>query len=96
MDSGFIDGRTRMNTDMNLDEQGRIVSNPTICHGNLVIRGTRIMVWLILEYLANGDSIDDVLTAYPSLTREDVSACLAYASRAARERVVPVEISHAL
>lgn len=81
--------------DMNLD--GRIVSNPDICHGNPVIRGTRIMVWLVLELLANGDSIDDILTAYAGLTREDVSACLAYASRAAKERIVPVEIaSHAL
>ena len=78
-----------MNTD-------RIVSSPGVCHGNPVIRGTRIMVWLILEYLANGDSVDDVLAAHPTLTREDISACLAYASRAARERIVPVEVaSHA-
>ncbi len=75
------------------DKQMRIVSDPSICHGNPVIRGTRIMVWLILEYLANGDSIEDVLAAYPDLTAEDVSACLAYASKAARERIVPVEIA---
>ena len=74
----------------------RIISTPDVCHGVPVIKGTRIMVWLILEYLANGDSIDDVLAAYPSLTREDVSACLAYASKSARERIVPVEVfSHA-
>jgi len=55
------------------------------------------MVWLILEYLANGDSVDDVLIAYPSLTQEDISACLAYASKAARERIIPIEVSsHAL
>lgn len=82
-----------MDVDIKMDSGGRIVSNPGVCHGNPVIRGTRIMVWLILEYLANGDSIDDVLAAYPTLTREDVSACLTYASRAARERVVPVEIT---
>jgi len=86
-----------MSTDMYPDAEARIVSNPSICHGTPVIRGTRIMVWLILEYLANGDSVDDVMAAYPDITREDVSACLAYASKAARERVVPVEIaSHAL
>jgi uncharacterized protein (DUF433 family) len=51
------------------------------------------MVWLVLEYLADGESVDGILAAYPGLTREDVSACLAYASRAARERVVPVEIA---
>lgn len=71
----------------------RIVVNTDICHGKPVIRGTRIMVWLILEYLANGDSVEDVLAAYPSLTKADVMACLAYASQAAQERIVPVEIS---
>jgi uncharacterized protein (DUF433 family) len=81
----------RMN-DMNMDDEGRIVSKADICRGQPVISGTRIMVWLILEYLANGDSVDDVLAAYPTITRQDISACLAYASRAARERVVPVEI----
>ena len=86
-----------MNKGMNIGENGRIISNPAVCHGNPVIRGTRIPVWLILEYLANGDNADDVLAAYPALTKEDISACLAYASRAARERIVPVEIaSHAL
>ena len=43
----------------------KIISTPDICHGAPVIRGTRIMVWLILEYLANGDSVDDVLALYP-------------------------------
>lgn len=86
-----------MQADIDMNQGGRIVSNPDICHGNPVIRGTRIMVWLVLELLANGDSIDDILTAYAGLTREDVSACLGYASKAAKERVVPVEIaSHAL
>ena len=51
------------------------------------------MVWLILEYLSNGDSIEKVLAGYPGLTRDDVLACLGYASTAAKERVVPVEIS---
>ena len=41
----------------------RIVSSPDVCHGVPVVRGTRIIVWLILEYLANGDNIDDVLSA---------------------------------
>ncbi len=74
----------------------RITSSPDICHGQPVIHGTRIMVWLILAYLANGDSIESVLEAYPGLSRDDVLACLAYASRAAKERVIPMEIeSHA-
>ena len=52
-----------MSMDTDLDKEDRIVSNPAVCHGNPVIRGTRIMVWLVLEYLANGDSVDDVLAA---------------------------------
>ena len=80
---------------MDMTTDGRIISSPGICHGAPVIRGTRIMVWLILEYLANGDSMDDLLAAHPGLTREDISACLAYASQAARERIVPLEIAHA-
>jgi uncharacterized protein (DUF433 family) len=50
------------------------------------------MVWLILQYLANGDRPEDVLAVYPSLIHEDLQACLAYAADKTRERVVPVEI----
>jgi uncharacterized protein (DUF433 family) len=48
------------------------------------------MVWVILSCLANGDSIEDILAAYPNLTREDVYASLAYAAEMARERIVEV------
>jgi uncharacterized protein (DUF433 family) len=71
----------------------RISINPKICHGQPCVKGTRIMVWLIVQYLANGDSKDDILVAYPSLTREDVQACLAYAAEVTRERVLPIEVS---
>lgn len=57
--------------------QERIGVDPNICHGKPRVKGTRIMVWLVLNYLANGDSIEDILAAYPALTREDVLACLA-------------------
>lgn len=75
-----------------MNAHGRIIANPNICHGTPVIRGTRIMVWQILEYLANGDSADDILAAYPALTTEDISACLAYGAYFARDRVAPVEV----
>lgn len=68
----------------------RISIDPQVCHGQACVRGTRIMAWLIVQYLANGDSIDEILEAYPSLTREDVRACLSYAAELARERVLPV------
>jgi uncharacterized protein (DUF433 family) len=53
------------------------------------------MVWVILSCLANGDSIDDVLKAYPNLTREDIYAALAYAAELARERIVAVSVGEA-
>jgi uncharacterized protein (DUF433 family) len=59
----------------------RIVSDPAICSGKPVIRGTRIAAHTILEFLAAGDSVEEVLEEYPVITREDVQACLEYASR---------------
>jgi Uncharacterized conserved protein len=81
-----------MNADMCVDLMERIVIDPNICHGAPTIRGTRIMVWMILEYLSNGESVDDVLAVYPGIVREDILACFAHASTAMKERVVPVEI----
>lgn len=59
----------------------RITIVPDICNGRPIIRGTRIAVQTVLEFLATGDSMDDVLAEYPALTRDDVKACLDYASR---------------
>lgn len=64
----------------------RVVIVPDVCNGRPVIRGTRITAQTVLNFLAAGDSIEDVLEGYPSLTREDVLACLAYASRVAGHR----------
>ena len=61
--------------------EDRIIIDPTICNGRPVIAGTRIAVQTVLEFLAAGDSVEDVLEEYPSLTRVDVQACLDYASR---------------
>lgn len=59
----------------------RITFHPDICNGRPVVRGTRITVQTVLEFLAAGDSIEDVLDEYPDLTRDDVQSCLEYASR---------------
>ena len=59
----------------------RIEIHPDICNGKPVIKGTRITVQTILEFLAAGDSYKDILDAYPSLTQEDIYACINYASR---------------
>ena len=59
----------------------RITIDPDICNGKPVVRGTRITVQTVLEFLAAGDSIEDVLEEFPRLTRKDVQACLDYAAR---------------
>lgn len=59
----------------------QIVTHPDICNGQPIIEGTRIAVRTVLEFLSAGDTIDDVLAEYPTLTREDVLACLAYSAR---------------
>ncbi len=74
------------------DWRERISIDPNVCHGKPCIKGTRIMVWLIVELLANGDTIEEVLEAYPSLSREDVLAALAYAAEMTREKVIPIEM----
>jgi len=70
----------------------RIHVDPAICHGQPCVKGTRIPVWLIVQYLANGDTADEVVAELPTLTREDVQACLTYAAELTRERVIPVEV----
>jgi uncharacterized protein (DUF433 family) len=59
----------------------RIITDPQICSGRPVIAGTRITVQTILEFLGAGDSIEDVLEEYPSLTRKDILASLQYSSQ---------------
>lgn len=62
-----------------------ILVDPLVCHGQPCIRGTRIQVWLVLEALAGGDTIDDLLANYPGLTAPDIRACLAYGASLASE-----------
>ena len=52
----------------------RIEINPAVCHGKPVVRGTRVLVSQILGALSGGDSIEDVLAEYPSISSEDLSA----------------------
>jgi len=59
----------------------RIVMISDVCNGRPIIKGTRIPVQTILEFLGAGDSIEDVLEEYPSLTRQDIMACISYASK---------------
>lgn len=59
----------------------RITVNPAVCNGRPIVRGTRVTVQTVLEFLAAGDSIEDVLEGYPELVREDVMACLRFSSQ---------------
>jgi len=68
----------------------RIVSDPEICGGEPCVAGTRIPVWVILSHLASGEDIETILRNFPRLSREDILACLEYASYLATEKVVPV------
>jgi uncharacterized protein (DUF433 family) len=68
----------------------RISIDPQICGGRPCIRGTRIWVSLILDFLAGGLSEAELRTEYPQLAHEDVLAALAYGAEAARERILPV------
>jgi uncharacterized protein (DUF433 family) len=69
----------------------RISTDPNICHGQACIKGTRIPVYQIFRMLANGDTIEGLLQAYPSLTREDILACFDYAGALAEDEITPLE-----
>jgi uncharacterized protein (DUF433 family) len=69
----------------------RISINSKICHGQACIKGTRIPVHQIVRMFAHGDSIDALLKAYPTITREDIRACLDYAASLAEEQVTPLD-----
>ena len=64
--------------------------DPSVCHGQACIKGTRIMVSVVLDNLAAGLSIDEILRSYPSLTREAVRAAVAYAAELSHERILAV------
>ncbi len=70
----------------------RISIDPERCFGKPCIRGHRIWVSLILDLLASGYSAEDVIEAYPQLSREDVLACVAYGAEMSRERFVDVTL----
>ena len=70
----------------------RISIDPNICFGKPCIRGHRIWVSLILDLLAGGATIQEVLEAYPSIEREDVLACIAYGAEMARDVFVEIPL----
>jgi uncharacterized protein (DUF433 family) len=71
--------------EVNMDWHDRIVTDPAILVGKPVIKGTRISVELVIGWLANGWTIEQILESYPHITREDVLAALAFAADRLRE-----------
>ena len=79
-----------------LEWQERISINPLICHGKACIRGTRIMVSVILDNLAAGVPHDELLQSYPTLQESDIQAALAYAAELAREGTAGLPLEHSV
>jgi uncharacterized protein (DUF433 family) len=73
-----------------MDWRERITVDPAVCHGQACIKGTRVMVTVVLDNLAADLNTDEILRSYPSLTVEDIQAAMAYAADLARERMVPL------
>ena len=70
----------------------RITIDPNVCFGKPCIRGHRIWVSLILDFLADGETVGEILGNYPQLEQADIKACIAYGAEMARERFVEIPI----
>jgi uncharacterized protein (DUF433 family) len=73
----------------------RVSIDPAVCFGKPCIRGTRIWVSLIVDNLAADTPEEEILAAYPQLTREDIRAALCYAAEMTREHVIPIPLEPA-
>ena len=73
-----------------MDWQDHISVDPSVCHGQACIAGTRVMVSVILDNLAAGLSVAEIAESYPSVSVEAVKAALCYAAELARERTAPL------
>ena len=70
----------------------RISVDPNVCFGKPCVRGSRIWVSLLLDFLASGMSHQEILTEYPQLTEEDIRAAIAYGAEMSRERYVDISV----
>ena len=74
--------------------QARITINPAVCHGRACIRGTRVMVSVILDNIAAGISHAEIIKSYPGVHESDIQAALAYAAELAREGMLDLPLEH--
>ena len=70
----------------------RISVNPAVCHGRACIRGTRVMVSVVIDNIAAGVPRDEILRTYPALIEADIDAALAYAAALVREGTVDLPL----
>jgi uncharacterized protein (DUF433 family) len=77
---------------MEQDWMDKISSNVSICHGKVCIKGTRVMVSVILDCLAEGLTEDEILEEYPSLRKGDIQIAILYAASLARGMVIPLRM----
>jgi uncharacterized protein (DUF433 family) len=75
---------------MEVDLLGLVVTDPAVAHGQACIRGTRVPVSVLLDCLADGMSVEEIVAEYPSLDTSGVRAAAAYGARLAREELVPL------
>ena len=71
----------------------RISIDPRVCFGKPCIKGTRIWVSLVLDFLASGMTPQEVIVQYPGLTPLDIQACIAYGAEMSRERHLPIPVT---
>lgn len=75
-----------------IDWRERITADPLVCHGKACIRGTRIMVSVVVDNVAAGSSRDQILASYPALKSADIDAALAYAAELTRETLLELPL----
>jgi len=71
----------------------RISSDPKVCHGKVCIKGTRVMISVILDNLAEGATFEEILAEYPTVSYEDIQASIQYASYLTTERIILIKSS---
>ncbi len=71
----------------------RISIDPAVCGGKPCVKGTRLWVSLILDFLADGVTEQELVSEYPQLTHQDIMAAIAYGAEMSREQILPVPVN---
>ena len=77
---------------LTVDWKNRVSADPSICHGRVCIKGTRVMISVILDNIAEGMTEEEIILEYPSLKKGDVQTAVLYAASLTRERITPFSV----